>query len=476
MSIFQVKRGSSVSAPTRESQPSLGRGLRYRQRFVDFAQDTAGDVAILFGLMTMAMFMLIGAAVDLGRWLNARDQTVSAIDAAVLAAGRTLQTNSGNQTEAIAMAQRYYAEAVKNRLPVSLDSVGFAIVENGTAVQATGNAEIKTPFMGVAGIRSLPLLKKSGAEHSKSVLAVGGNAELNLEISLMLDTSGSMGWDNKLQDMKDAAKDLVDIVVWADQSQYKSRVALVPFSGDVRIPGAWVGQVTDPLLPSEILTVYKGSNYKYKKTACVAERTGAQKHSDAAATSIGSFIQRAYTPDGDCSQDSSDNTVVPMTNDKQMLKDKIDDLDLGGGTAGHIGTAWAYYMLSPNWAPVVGVNSAAALYNAPKTDKIAILMTDGEYNYTYDNQGIPTSSKGSGGNANGNSSAGQAIAICNQMKNDGIDVYTVGFALDDNQTAINTLKNCASDSSKAFLADDGEQLKAAFRAIALKISTLYLTK
>ncbi len=171
-----------------------------------------------------------------------------------------------------------------------------------------------------------------------------------------------------------------------------------------------------------------------------------------------------------------DDTVVPMTNDKQMLKDKIDDLDLGGGTAGHIGTAWAYYMLSPNWAPVVGVNSAAALYNAPKTDKIAILMTDGEYNYTYDNQGIPTSSKGSGGNANGNSSAGQAIAICNQMKNDGIDVYTVGFALDDNQTAINTLKNCASDTSKAFLADDGEQLKAAFRAIALKISTLYLTK
>ena len=476
MSIFQVKRGSSVSAPTRESQPSLGRGLRYRQRFVDFAQDTAGDVAILFGLMTMAMFMLIGAAVDLGRWLNARDQTVSAIDAAVLAAGRTLQTNSGNQTEAIAMAQRYYAEAVKNRLPVSTDSVGFAIIENGTAVQATGNAEIKTPFMGVAGIRSLPLLKKSGAEHSKSVLAVGGNAELNLEISLMLDTSGSMGWDNKLQDMKDAAKDLVDIVVWADQSQYKSRVALVPFSGDVRIPGAWVGQVTDPLLPSEILTVYKGSNYKYKKTACVAERTGAQKHSDAAATSIGSFVQRAYTSDGDCSQDSSDNTVVPMTNDKQMLKDKIDDLDLGGGTAGHIGTAWAYYMLSPNWAPVVGVNSAAALYNAPKTDKIAILMTDGEYNYTYDNQGIPTSSKGSGGNANGNSSAGQAIAICNQMKNDGIDVYTVGFALDDNQTAINTLKNCASDTSKAFLADDGEQLKAAFRAIALKISTLYLSK
>ncbi len=33
--------------------------------------------------------------------------------------------------------------------------------------------------------------------------------------------------------MKDAANDLVDIVVWADQSKYTSRVAIVPFSGDV---------------------------------------------------------------------------------------------------------------------------------------------------------------------------------------------------------------------------------------------------
>jgi Flp pilus assembly protein TadG len=477
MSIIRGKWNTSTSAPQPgEGRSGLGRSERVRERIASFAQDTAGDVAILFGLMTMAMFMLIGAAVDIGRWLNARDQTIAAIDSAVLAAGRTLQTNSGNQTEAIAMAQRYYAEAIKGRLALKSDTVSFSVVDNGTAVQATGNAEIRTPFMGLAGIRDLPLLKNTGAEHSKSILAVGGNAELNIEISMMLDTSGSMGEGSKMTDMKDAAKDLVNIVVWADQSQYKSRVALVPFSGDVRIPGAWYGQVTDPTWPSSRTKTSGSKNYTYNRASnCVSERTGSNKHTDVAA-GPGNYVMNVYTSNGNCSQYSSDNEVVPLTNNKDLLLSKIGSLDLGGGTAGHIGTAWAYYMLSPNWAPLMATDNKPVAYSTPKTQKIAILMTDGEYNYTYDNTGVPTNSKGANGSANGNSSAGQAIATCNQMKQSGIEVYTVGFDLGDNQTAINTLKNCATDDSKAYSAANGEELKAAFRAIALKISQLYLVK
>jgi len=113
-------------------------------------------------------------------------------------------------------------------------------------------------------------------------------------------------------------------------------------------------------------------------------------------------------------------------------------------------------------------------YHTPKTQKIAILMTDGEYNSTYSNWGIPS---GDGaGNGNGSSSIGQAISICNQMKQQDIDVYTIGFDLGGNSTAINTLKNCSSDNSKFYTAENGEQLKAVFRDIALKVSTLYLSK
>lgn len=483
MSRNPMERNTSASATNVKGQSGMEQGVRGRQRLASFARDTAGDVAIMFGLMTMAMFMLIGAAVDIGRWLNARDQTIAAIDAAVLAAGRALQTNGGNQADAIAMAKVYYQEATKNRLVVKNDNVSFSVVDNGTAVQATGNAEINTPFMRLAGVNELPLLKATQAEHSKSVLAVGGNAELNLEIAMMLDVSGSMGEGSKLQDMKDAASDLVDIVVWNDQSQFKSRVSVVPFSADVRPPEAQAQGGLLGLLNSLLSLVTPPTNSSwpasrsynsktYTRTACVGERMSTEKYTDVL-PAANKYTTPVYTRGGSCSIAAS-GAVLPLTNDKTALKGKINSLVAQGGTAGHVGTAWAYYMLSPKWSSIVPSAAQPVAYNTPKTNKIAILMSDGEYNYTYGSNGIATDTTGSNGNSA--TSATQAVAICNQMKQQNIEVYTVGFDLGGNQTAINTLKNCATDASKAYNADNGDQLKAAFRDIALKVSSLYLTK
>ena len=55
--------------------------------------------------MGVVLMLAIGAAVDMGRWLHARDQTVAAIDAAVLAGGRALQTNGADKAGAVAAAQ-----------------------------------------------------------------------------------------------------------------------------------------------------------------------------------------------------------------------------------------------------------------------------------------------------------------------------------------------------------------------------------
>lgn len=53
-----------------------------------FNANRSGNVAILFGLIAVVLMLTIGAAVDIGRWLNARDQTLAAIDSAVLAGAR----------------------------------------------------------------------------------------------------------------------------------------------------------------------------------------------------------------------------------------------------------------------------------------------------------------------------------------------------------------------------------------------------
>ncbi len=131
-------------------------------RLKSFSDDTSGAIAMLFGLMAVVLFAMIGLAVDYGRFVNARSQTLAATDAAVLAGARALQTNGGNQTAAVQVAQAYYNQAVKNRLGLTNDTIGFAVTDNATAMVATGNASITTPFMGLVGTKSLPILHANG--------------------------------------------------------------------------------------------------------------------------------------------------------------------------------------------------------------------------------------------------------------------------------------------------------------------------
>lgn len=461
----------------RSTVARAGRALAMRapvglQRFFE---DARGDVAVVFGLMALALFMMIGLAVDYGRFLSARNQTLAATDAAVLAGARALQTNGGDQTAALTLAQNFYNQEIKSRISVKSDTIGFAISDNGTAVVATGNASVATPFMGLAGTRSLPLLHTNGTDYSKAVLAVGGNAETNLEIGMMLDVSGSMGTGTKLDDMKDAANDLIDIVVWADQSKFTSRVAIVPFSGDVQPTSSLLASATNPSAAAQI-TLTTGSGYSssstiYKRSTCVAERAG-KDYSDRA-PGASHYVLREYTLTGACVINSK-GMLVPMTSDKSVLHTKISGLIDGGNTAGHVGTAWTYYMLSPKWASVLPSGGKPVAYKTAATQKIAVLMTDGEYNQEHDSKGVATGSSNAGSSVNATDSSTQAKAICTSMKTNGIEVYTVGFALGGNATAIATLANCATDADHFYNSTTGDDLKAAFRDIALKISTLYL--
>jgi hypothetical protein len=169
--------------------------------------------------------------------------------------------------------------------------------------------------------------------------------------------------------------------------------------------------------------------------------------------------------------------VQPLTSDKTTLLNAVSNLQAGGGTAGHLGTAWAWYTLSPNWNTLWPSNGAAA-YGSTNLQKIAILMTDGEYNTQYSSAGISVDQNYTSScpdAANGCSTA-QALSLCSAMKAKGIVVYTVGFGIGSNQTAVNTLTQCATDPTKFYNAADGTQLQQAFRDIAIKLSSLYLSK
>ena len=439
-----------------------------------YSNNDTGAVAIIFGLAAIAVVSLVGGAVDYGRWFNAKSQTQAALDSSVLAAGRVLQTT--NSTAAAIDAASKHFNRMKS-LNTTRGTANFKVMPNGSSVQAEFAGAVATPFMGVAGVKELEINIASEAK-----LEVGGNAKKSYEIVMMLDVTGSM-WGQKLADLKLAAKDLIDIVIWEDQGEKTSRVGLVPFSESVNVGKIGTEVASNASFPgnvngggnnggsdkAEFVSRWGQNKTYYLAADCVSERTNSERYTDAGPYGQNK-VGRVYTYDGKC---RPENVIVPLSSDKDMLKGVVDSFIATGSTAGHLGTAWAWYLLSPNWRNVFSPKSRPGEYNDPELEKIAILMTDGSYNTQYC-MGVKDSVINC--KAENGSSNTQAKALCTNMKAAGVTVYTVGFKLGSNQSAIDIMQHCATSDAHFFKSESGEQLRLAFREIALQISTLRISK
>jgi hypothetical protein len=236
-----------------------------------------------------------------------------------------------------------------------------------------------------------------------------------------------------------------------------------------------------------VFTNALGALKTHQLSDCVSERTGAEVYTDAAPSTA--YVGRNYPPTGNpCPSD----TILPLSSDKDLLKGRINALQASGSTAGQIGTAWGWYMLSPNFGYLWPAASRPAPYSdlatldawgRPVLQKIVVLMTDGEFNTSYCNGVISRDSPSGSGSAadhincdapNGNPIS-QTLSLCGNMKGAGVTVYTVGFGLSE-PSAINLMSSCATDSTHAYLATSGAELRGAFRDIASRIVSLKLTQ
>lgn len=436
-----------------------------------FAGDDKGSVAIMFAVIIFALCLFVGGAVDFARWSNARHHAAMALDAAALAGARSLLVTRNVEVSKTA-ARDFYLANVQGGTDILDEVVVFQASDNNEAFEGTGTAYIRPAFLSLAGINRLQL-----NTYARAVLP-----QWPLEVSLMLDVTGSMQ-GSKIRDLKEAAADLVDIVIKDNQREDLVRIAIVPFAEGVRLPSGAREAARGPLGSNVSVPVtrtrYRNrrwetytENVTYRPTReCVVERKGSDRYTDAA-PGPGNYVMTLYNSSGSCGL-GSNAELVPLTGNKALLKNRIENLNLSVYTAGHLGTAWAWYTLSPNWNSLWDESAAASAYD-DDTVKIAILMTDGDYNEPYDSQGIATRSEGAGSAVNGSSDS-QARALCTSMKDKGIVVYTVGFAIGRGSSAERVLNFCASNETTAYTADNGNQLRETFRDIALRISNLYLT-
>ena len=442
-----------------------------RQILKQLLSDRSGTIAIVFALTAFVVTISAGGAVDYGRWLHARTAQQAAIDAAVLAAARTLQISGGDAGQAIEMGRAYYAN-LKSHL-VEADSVAFEVLENGSTIRGTTRANVKTPFLNLTNIQRLPVF--ATAQVALQNASVAGTS---LEISMMIDLSGAIS-GQQLANLKTAAEDFVDIAVWKDQSRFTSKVALVPFSRRVNV-GTYISAVTG--LPAISNGDGDGGDGKGKGGTnkflipCVTERHNTHEFDDESPQN-GSYVgahdansgTNSYSTTGKCSSPTAE--LLPLTNDKTALVNRIQSLQAETGSAGQLATAWSWYVLSPKWSSVWPTGSQPAPYShlvernangLPKMRKVAILITGGEYD-TYGGKNKPSDWVSE-----------NAVTICQNMKAKGIEIFTISVDLPTGP-AQSAMQACATSASYAYQASTGGELRNAMRDIVLKISPSRLT-
>ncbi|WP_374516825.1 ubiquitin-activating E1 FCCH domain-containing protein [Brevundimonas sp.] len=216
----------------------------------------------------------------------------------------------------------------------------------------------------------------------------------------------------------------------------------------------------------------------HRVSSCVTERSGAQAYTDAAPSTA--RVGRNY-PGG--SNPCLSATVLPLSSDRTTLKNRIDGFSASGSTAGQIGMAWGWYMVSPSFNSL-WPSGAAAPYNTAETLKAVIIMTDGEFNTPYCN-GVIARDAGSGSGSNSSkidcsstngSPFAQGRELCDGMKARNVVVYTVGFQLAEGGDAASLMQYCASKPANFFLPASGGDLSEAFAAIGRDITQLRISR
>lgn len=392
-----------------------------------FTQDREGTVAIIFGLMFLAFAMVAGMAIDYGRVTHMKTRLVAAADAASLAAGNALLDGRLNDTDIEALALQYFNANMAEGGGQFGTHTPPAITVNRPTGEVTIDVTATVPMSitKIAGFTQVTLPVNSATRFDQR----------DIELGIALDVTGSMR-GQKLTDLKAAAKDLVDILLPDSGQANKVRIGLAPYSASINA-GTYANTVT---------------GQSGLGNTCVYERAGANRFTDAAPVGIDRLGAAAgtYCPSA---------TIQPMTDDKASLKTQIDGYSAAGSTAGHLGAAWAWYLVSPVWDAIWPTASKPAAYGDGSTIKAVILMTDGVFNTRYET-------------GNGNS-ATQARSVCTDMKASGVAVYSIAFQAPSSAQTL--LQDCATGSQYYFSASNGTELRQAFQKIAQKLNNLRLT-
>lgn len=474
-----MANGNAVKAQRPVSDRSVGWMIRRFHRDEDGAM-------VFFSIMLLMMILLIGGiGVDLMRNEMTRSRLQSTLDRAVLAAADLDQ-----QLDPQEVVQDYFDKASMGDY---LSSVQVAEGINFRTVTASAEAEMDTTLMHLAGIKTMKAPASGTAEERIE----------NVEVSMVLDISGSMRDNEKLTNMQTAARRFIDTVLRGDDNDNVS-INLVPYSEHVNI-----GRDLFSLL---------NKNYRHDFSYCLEIPDSFFGYASLNQTYRYDQAQH-YQWNYNGQDNDRTNTVCPrydyetvtaFSRNATNLKQQVDEFRPRAGTSIFMGMKWGVALLDPSSNNLVNglVAKGAAdavfydrpkSYSDPDTLKTIILMTDGKndrsnrinssvydnsshyahwnnYNFWwYLNRYVSSRQHSQWYYQKYNAGQGDNLtdAICDVAKDKGIVIWSIGFEVDDH--GANVMRDCASSPSHFFRVE-GIEIRDAFESIARQINQLRLTQ
>ncbi len=437
------------------------RKLFNAETFKSFAADQGGQFVLAFAVISTTALLSVGLAINYAQMSLAHSNLVNAVDGAVTSTARDITTGvieiKDAEDHIRAFLDANVGTAFLDASSVKIDKIEIDQVAKTVAVTASSNINIAFPMLGAKQRRVSTLTKSLYSDKA-------------IEVAMMLDVTGSMK-GRKIKQLKSAAKTAVNTFLGGQKkSNPRIRLAIVPYADSVNV-GALANSVVHNetgYTTGEPPSVNDPLPASGAPDNCATERKGRYQYSDAGPdyAKVNRDYRLSYCPNA---------VMQPLTADIDTLETNIDSFTANGYTAGHIGVQWSWYMLSERWANFLPAESKPAKFKDGKVAKYAILMTDGQFNTAFAD--VPKNEKTRGRQPN--RSRNKAEHLCAEMKREGIEVFTIGFDL-NNAQARGVMQKCASRDHGSvqhyFEAANGAELEAAFLKIAANIERLTLVE
>lgn len=389
--------------------------------FRRFVRDRRGTVAVFLAAGVLPLVAVLALATDAARGYMVKARLSQAVDAAGLAAAKVIFDDQDMRNDAKRFRDANFPPDFMGATITEWRVEKIGTLNDQLELRAT--ASIPTSFMRALGVKEIKV----------SARTVVRRAVRGIELALVMDNTGSMG-TTKMRQMKDAAKEMVDILYAGRETVPNFWVSLVPYTASVNIgngvdrqawldwpagmdatsyhPTTWKGCVEARLenngdqseLP-KVDGVVAGWKPYFWRSTLVENFTGETP------TDGGNFVDeiapwrkdggmgREFRGDNDWDPDDPDTiderrsagnhgkgpnlgcglAITPLVAEKTKVVDAINAMFSWsrGGTLGNIGLVWGWRTISPEWKGKWGDPNLPLPYEDDLMDKVVVILTDG---------------------------------------------------------------------------------------------------